>query len=364
MTTSTTKIYPTWSRQTFVFTLSCLYIAIALNLPVIEANEQIEQAMAGLPQQRSIGLKSVLHSRHRRDQNDPCNLLLEEANACLPSANPTCGTCITTSFDMFLSTITANFTCTDFKGGVCPIVFQECLCSPCNTQVESYFNCVLNDVSNNECPVAYCDPLKDFSITPAACVDDLAFASACIGSDCLQCLSETIDFGAECAAYEGMVCDAVNIDCLSCLRCRDVVEPWLNCITAETKTCATFQCDTFASPAVAPSSVLQPNVPTIVPPAVPTVPVPVIVVPTVPSNDTTTFPTSVPLDSIVVTPTSGTVPSSPMVPVAVPSMGGPTPVTSPVITRDVPTTSMAATTVTLSTLCTAASVGMWLSFIL
>ena len=344
---------------------TCLYI-LATVINVVLAQNQFEQVMTGLQQlqQRNRGLDATVHlGRQRMDQSDPCNLLLEDVNVCLPSTNPTCGTCVTTAFDMFLSTITANFTCTDFKGGVCPIVFQECLCAPCNTELESYFNCVLNDASNNECPVAYCDPLKDFSITPEACLDDLAFASACIGTDCLECLSETIDSGAECDAFEGMVCDAVNIDCLSCLKCRNVVEPWLNCIAVESKSCTTFQCDASVSPATAPSSVLQPSSPTIIPPFLPTVPTPAAVVPTapIPPTGATTSPTSTPQASIVDAPNNGDGPTTVNSPVVtVPNTNGPIlPTISPMTTKEVPDTSMATIT-TLSNLCATALIGMWL----
>lgn len=300
--------------------VSCVYIAAtAVQFVVVATTTAIP-----LPQ------TAVVH-RQRRDQSDPCNLLLTDVDTCLLSANPTCGPCVATAFDAFLSSgVNANFTCSDFKEGVCPIVFQQCVCAPCNTELESYFNCVLNDVSDNECPVAYCDPLKDFSATPEACVDDLALATSCIGSDCLQCLGDTIDYGATCENFEEMVCDAVNIDCLSCLQCRNVVEPWLRCLATESKSCDTFQCDSNAVPAASP---LQQPVPTMVlaPVASPTVNSPND---TVLLNETTTSPTSVPIEEIVDTPTAAPV----VAPMAPTSEEGPTAPSS----RDVPATSKAA----------------------
>lgn len=343
-----TQRYPMSSRQNFTFALSFLFIATTVEIVV--ANVNFQQAMTGLSLLQNSGLETADLNRHRKDQTDPCNVLLEDANACLLSANPTCGACVATAFDMFLSTTTANFTCADFRGGVCPILFQQCLCTPCNTELESYFSCVLNDVSDNECPVAYCDPLKDFSITPEACIDDLVFATSCIGSECLQCLGETIDSGAACETYEETVCNAVNIDCLSCLQCRNVVEPWLRCIAVESKSCATFQCDAIVSPAA-------PNAPTIIPPAAPT-----ITPPSFMSNETTSLPTSSPMILVVDTPTVAPVTvSSPTI--VVPSMDSPAPAPPTATTKDVPTTSMAVRTA-LSSLCYITIIGIWLSYLL
>jgi hypothetical protein len=206
-----------------------------------------------------LTMNSLKKFHRRNQQTDPCDPLLSEVNSCVLIADPTCGVCVTTAFDTFLTTISTNFTCVDFEDGVCPIIYQDCLCTPCNTQLESYFSCVLNDVSNDACPTAYCDPLKDFSVTPAACVDQLAFASACIGSECLTCLGEKIDTGAQCIDYQQMMCDALNIDCLSCLACRNAIEPWLLCIAVESKSCDTFECQASMSPSDVPSDIGGPT---------------------------------------------------------------------------------------------------------
>jgi hypothetical protein len=191
----------------------------------------------------------------RRDQTDPCDGLLNEANACLPQADPNCGSCVTSGFDVFLTTISQNFTCTDFMSGICPIVYQECTCAPCHTELDAYFNCLLNDVSNNMCPTVYCDPLKDFEATPKACSDEVLRVSECVSLDCLSCLDNAIESGAACPDFAEMSCAAIYTDCTSCLKCKNVVEPWLSCIAQESFSCDPLDC--FPSNTTAPSAVPQ-----------------------------------------------------------------------------------------------------------
>jgi hypothetical protein len=203
------------------------------------------------------------HSRksnfRRRDQTDPCDGLYAEANTCLLQADPSCGSCVTSGFDAFLTTISLNFTCTDFTAGVCPIIYQECTCFPCQTELDAYFNCVLNGVSNGlsntTCPALYCDPLKDFEATPASCSDEVLHVTDCVSLDCLSCLDDAIQSGAACPDFAEMSCAAIYTDCTTCLECINVVEPWLSCIAQESFSCDPLDC--FPSNTTAPTSVPQ-----------------------------------------------------------------------------------------------------------
>jgi hypothetical protein len=189
---------------------------------------------------------------HRRDQTDPCDGMLSVVNSCLPASDPTCDDCVTSSFDAFLSNIPVDFSCDDYMTGVCPILYQNCTCAPCNTELETYFNCVLNDARDNTCPTVFCDPLKNFDATPEPCLDEAAFASACVDFECLMCLDDAIATGVPCSDLQQMTCAAIYTNCVSCLECLNVVEPWLSCVAQESYACDPFDCQKSEAPSAAP----------------------------------------------------------------------------------------------------------------
>ena len=252
----------------FIFLLLCWFSIAQLSVASLTKDELLlkisqkhrDRSTQWISPQMSIDGTSLSHF-HRRDQTDPCDSFGAEANTCLLQADPTCDNCVMAEFDLFLTTIDQNFTCMDFTSGICPIVYQKCTCSPCHAELESYFNCLLNDVRDNVCPTVYCDPLKDFDATPAECLDEVLPVSDCVSVDCLSCLDDNIVSGVTCPDFEDMSCSALYSTCISCLHCLNVVYPWLNCLAQES-----FQCDPLdCLPSAPPSAESNTTAPTPVP---------------------------------------------------------------------------------------------------